>query len=77
LADLASPVEYFSKTTLKKINGRTIFERPFVYHSANKNLLLRHHGCKLGKQLHRLPNSRINAIADVGLDERSPTSYAT
>ena len=29
--------------------------------------------CRLGKQLHRLPNIGRNIITDVGLDEASPT----
>jgi hypothetical protein len=31
----------------------------------------------LGKQFHRLPNTGINVITDVGLDETSPTYRAT
>jgi hypothetical protein len=33
----------------------------------------RKHFGRLGKQLYRLPNIRLNIIADVGLEETSPT----
>jgi hypothetical protein len=40
----------------------------------DENVGVRNKHCRLGKQPHRLPNIRLNAITDVGLDEASPAA---